>query len=460
MRGIKLIALVMTASACLSCGNMSKHEQSRRAIGEALKTPKVWQDIETETAATPENWLEGFNDPILFALIEEAKSKNIDLKISAKNIEKAWLLAAGAGVDLKPKVDIAVGKTQYGVSIDSYNKSFGYIDTGMSMQLELDVWGRIREGAEAAKMNAQVAEADYAFAQQSLSATIAKTYLKIIEAKQQMVISHKNRANLEETLRITRVKYENGLSSVQDVALNSANLAAVDDQLLSLKGAERDSVRALELLLGRYPGASIAVASVLPTLPAPPVAGLPSELLERRPDIIAAERSVVAAFHRSAEAKAAFLPRVVLSDRIASGSEHLSGLFDPGLYVWKLAGTLLIPIFDGGRRKINSQLATVEQEQATLNYTRVALDAFFEVENNLYHGKVLADREVMLGEVSHQSAIAHQISEIRYIEGEVELLDMLAIQREAISAESTLLGVKRARLDQQIDLYLSLGGNW
>ncbi|MBV1891867.1 MAG: efflux transporter outer membrane subunit [Gammaproteobacteria bacterium] len=460
MRSIRITALVLISLSCLACNNLSKQELALEAIGEGVATPRSWQESGPDDTTTLNNWLESFNDPVLLELIAEGKANNIDLQVSAKAIEKAWLLAARAGSDLKPKLGVAAGRTQYGFNFDSYNKSLSYMDTGLAGQLELDVWGRVREGAHAAKMDVQAAQADYAFAQQSLSASIAKTYLKIIEAKQQAVITKKNQAILQETLRITRARYDNGLATGQDVALNSANLAAIEEHLLNVESAERDAGRALELLLGRYPGAAIDVAEALPALPLPPAAGLPAELLERRPDIIAAERSVAAAFNRSAQAKAAFLPRVILSNQMRGAARNLSDLFDPVLFAWKLAGTLTTPILDGGIRKIDSQIASVEQEQAVLNYAQLALQAFFEVENNLYLGGVLSERKATLSEVSRQSAMAYEISQIRYVEGEIDLLDTLTIQREAITAESSLVSIKRAQLDQQIDLYLSLGGNW
>ena len=479
MHRSRCAALVLLTLSCLGCNNLSKQEEAREAISEVVATPPSWREQAAEDSAPLDSWFEGFNDPLLSALITEGKANNIDLQVSAKTIEKAWLLAARSGSDLRPKLDVSVGRTQYGVNYDGFNRSFGsadgpqvgvgfeggdksfdFLDTGLSAQLELDVWGRIREGVQAAKMDVQVAQADYAFAQQSLSASIAKTYLKIIEAKQQAEISKKNQAILKETLRITLARYDNGLATGQDVALNSANLASVEDHLLSLERAERDAGRALELLLGRYPGAPIDVAESLPALPLPPTAGFPSELLERRPDIIAAERSVAAAFNRSAQAKAAFLPRVLLSNTMMGGADSISNLFDPSVFAWKLAGTLMTPILDGGQRKINRQMANVEQEQAVLNYAQLALDAFFEVENKLYLGEVLYGRKAILGEVSDQSALAYKIARIRYKEGEIDLLDTLTLQREAITAESKVLSIKRAQLDQQIDLYLSLGGGW
>lgn len=170
----------------------------------------------------------------------------------------------------------------------------------MQLSWELDVWGRIHAGVDAAKASAQVAEADYVFAQHSLSANIAKTYLKVIEAKLQAGITRKNLSILKETMRITQVKYDNGISSGQDIALNRANLASAQEQLLEIEGSQRDAMRALEVLLGRYPNASLDIPKVLPDLPLPPPAGIPAEILERRPDIVSAERKIASAFNSTA----------------------------------------------------------------------------------------------------------------------------------------------------------------
>jgi len=322
------------------------------------------------------------------------------------------------------------------------------------------VWGRVRSGIYAAEARAQAAEADYIFAQHSLSANIAKSYLKVIEAKLQADITRKNLMILEKTMRITQVKYDNGMSSAQDVALNRANLASAQEQLVTIEGSQRDAIRALEVLLGHYPNAALEIPNVLPDLPSSPPAGIPSEILERRPDIVSAERQIASAFDATDQAKAARLPRFSLTSTVSGASSSLSDVINPANVAWQLGANLLAPLFDGGRRKIDVEIATVEQKQAILNYAQKALMAFSEVENNLDQGCVLADRETALLEVQTQSNKAYHIAEIRYNEGESDLLDTLQIQQQFFAAESNLLSIKRSQLEQRVNLYLSLGGSW
>ena len=237
-------------------------------------------------------------------------------------------------------------------------------------------------------------------------------------------------------------------------------MAAAKEQLILLEGSRRDALRALEVLLGRYPDAALEVPGSLPGLPAQPPAGIPSEMLERRPDIISAERKVASAFNATEQARAAQLPRFSLTSSVAGASSSLSDVLNPANVGWQLGANLLAPIFDGGRRKADVAIANVEQKQAISNYAKAALVAFSEVESNLDQGRVLANREIALSEVMLQSSKAYRIARLRYKEGEIDLLDTLTIQQQAISAESNLLSIKRAQLEQRINLYLALGGSW
>lgn len=410
--------------------------------------PEAWATSLAENSSA--SWLKSFNDPMMLELIAEGIANNNDVQSAAENMDKAWLLAKKSGAALKPNADLSLAGSQ----------TNGDVSVGVTASWELDLWGRMRAGLNAANANAQAAEADYAFAQQSLSANIAKTYLKVIEAKLQAEITRKNQFVLKETMRITQVKYDNGMSSGQDVALNKANLAAANDQLISLEGSQRDAMRALEVLLGRYPDAALEIPSVLPALPLPPPSGVPSELLERRPDLVSAERKLASAFNASKQAKAAQLPRFSLTSSVSGASSSLSDALNPANMAWQLGANLMAPLFDGGRNKVDLEIANIEQKQALLNYRQKALTAFSEVETNLDQGLVLANREVALREVLEQSVKAYKIAEIRYKEGEIDLLDTLTLQKQAIAAESNSLVVQRTQLEQQINLYLSLGGNW
>ena len=458
MKFTTLITFLIIALMTTSCSTMSSKDRTEQAAEEAVETPATWTIKTSKNMDIPTRWFESFNDPILLKFIAEGNANNSDLQVAAGNMDKAWLLAKQSGATLKPTADLSLASTQSGRGEGSASTS--NIAVGLQVSWEVDVWGRIRAGVNAAEARAQAAQADYIFAQHSLSANIAKTYFKVIEANLQVDIARKNLEILKKTMHITQAKYDNGRSSAQDVALNRANLAVAQEQQIVIEGSQRDAIRALEVLLGRYPNVTSEIPDKLPDLPPSPPAGVPSEILERRPDIVSADRQIAAAFNATDQAQAARLPRFSLTSSVSGTSDSLSDILDPTNTAWQLGANLMAPVFDGGRRKIDVEIATIEQKQAIANYVKKALTAFSEVESNLDQGRILADRETALSEALRHSAKAYNIAELRYNEGESDLLDTMQIQQQVISAESNLLSVKRSQLEQRINLYLSLGGNW
>lgn len=462
------IIIFLTSSCSLWSSIWSSEDEieqtTNESIEQVVEPPKEWAvkpteiDVVKEIGFVKTKWLEGFNDPLLIKLIEEGKANNNDLKAAAGNMEKAWLLAKQSGAALKPTADLSLGRTQSGSSDSS--PSTTNVSVGLKASWELDVWGRVRASERQSVANAQSARADYIFSQHSLSANIAKAYFKVIEAEFQADIARKNLGILNRIQRITQVKYEDGSSTGQDIALAKANIAVAQEQLASIEGSKRDALRGLEVLLGRYPNASSEMPDHLPDLPPSPPAGIPSDILERRPDIVAAERQIASAFNAIDQAKAARLPQFSLTSTISNASDALSTILNPANIAWQMASNLMAPLIDGGKRRTDVQVATIEQEQALANYVQKALTAFSEVENNLDQGVVLKNRESALNEAYLQILKAYKIAEIRYKEGESELLDTLQIQQQLISSNSKLLAVKRSQLEQRINLYLSLGGSW
>ncbi len=452
-----IISLSVIVLLTASCSTTSSERIEQTASG-SLETPEKWTVSSGEKREVPSQWLASFNEPALLKLVDEGLANNKNLLVAAGNMDKAWLLAKQSGSSLKPTADLSLSGAQAGrASGGAPNTS---ASVGLQVSWELDVWGRIRAGVEAAEARAQVAQADYIFAEQSLSANIAKTYFKVIESKLQEGIARKNLEILQKAMLITQTKYDNGTTSAQDVALNKANLAVAREQLVTIEGSKRDAVRALEVLLGRYPNAELEIPNELPILPPSPPAGIPSGILERRPDIVSAERQIAAAFNATDQARAARLPRFSLTSSVNGASDSLSDVLDPANVAWQLGANLMAPLYDGGRRKIDLEIATIEQKQAVANYAQIALTAFSEVETNLDQGRILENREMALIEAQSQSAKAFRIAELRYREGESDLLDTIQFQQKAISAESNLISIQRSQLEQRVNLYLALGGSW
>ena len=464
MRGHRF-GLPITIVACLltACGAAPSRETIEADVDQAVESetpvlPEQW-GTQSDAGVVQVGWIEIFNDPALTRLVTDAQTNNRDLAVAAANVDRAWALARQAGAVLSPDISLAATGGRSGSS-DSSSPTTTKLSLGLQVSWEADLWGRLRAGQRGAVASAQAVEADYRFAQYSLAAATAKAYFTSIEAKFQADIARETVKILEETQRIVNVKHDNGMASAQDVSLTRSDLASARERLTTVDGSYRDALRALEVLLGRYPSAELDVRDSLPAVPPPPPAGIPSELLERRPDIVAAERRVAAAFNATAQAQAARLPTVGLTGNLGGASSSLSDLLDPANVAWSAGANLLAPIFDGGRRREAVEIATAEQKQALAAYGQAALNAFSELESNLDQGTVIAQREVDLEVAAREAEKAFRIASLRYEEGEEDLLSVLTIQQRVISAKSALSSVERLLLEQRINLNLALGGSW
>ena len=464
MRGHRFgLLITIVASLLTACGAAPSREAIEADVDQAVESetpasPERW-GAQSDAGAVQIGWIETFNDPALTKLVTEAQANNQDLTAAAANVDRAWALARQAGAALSPDISLAATSGRSG-SADNSRPTTTNLSLGLQVSWEKDVWGRLRSGQRSAVASAQAIEADYQSAQYSLAAATAKAYFTAIEANLQTNIARETVGILEETQRIVDVKHDNGMASAQDVSLTRSDLASARERLTTVEGSYRDAVRALEVLLGRYPGAELDVRDSLPSVPSPPPAGVPSELLERRPDIVAAERRVAAAFNATAQAKAARLPTVGLTGDLGGASDSLSDLLDPGNVAWRLGRSMLAPIFDGGTRREAVEIATAEQEQALAAYGQAALNAFSELETNLDQGVVVAQRAVDLKEAAREAEKAFRIASLRYEEGEEDLLSVLTIQQRVINTKSALSSVERLLLEQRINLNLALGGSW
>lgn len=463
MKRFSIYSLVgIVALSIAGCESTTTNKQNAEvkaaANAETPQAPAEWQGPES-IGEVKIGWIASFNDPVLVKLVKEAQANNKDLQAAAANVERSRALAVQAGAALGPSVGLNAGGTRSGGPGDTRPTTSGY-SASVQVQWELDIWGRVRSGARAASASAQAAEADYRYTQHSLAAGTARAYFTNIEANLQLKISQESLSILEETHRIVKLKEENGAASAQDLALARADLATARERIATLEGSQRDAARSLEVLLGRYPSAELGVSATLPAAPPPPPSGIPSEVLERRPDLIAAERRVASAFNAVSQAKAAKLPSVSLTGNIGGTSSSLSDLLNPENLAWQLGGNLLATLYDGGARQAQVGAATADQKAALAAYGQAALKVFQEVESSLDQGTVLATRISELTEVQKESMKVYEIAELRYKEGQSELLDLMTFQQRLISAQSNLASVRRLLLEQRVSLHLALGGDW
>lgn len=416
--------------------------------------PAAWKAASGAAAPVADRWLASFDDPALTALVDEALVYNADLQVAAARVEQATGYVAVASGSLWPSVGLAA--TQSGKS----GGGGGMNAVFLNASLELDVWGRLRYGEAAAEAQSAAVQADYAYARQSLAAMVARSWFVAIEAGMQRVIVVEALRSSESLLKLAQERLRIGNGNEQAVAEARANVGTYRDALRQVDLAREQALRALELLLGRYPSAEIAVAQQLASMPPAVPVGVPSELLERRPDVIAAERRVAAAFDRIGEAKAALLPRISLT---ASGSVISSDVFvlkDRSNPAFSFGANLLAPLYQGGALQAQVDIRTAEQKEAVAYYARIAQRSFGEVENALAAENALRDRDAILGANIIDNARALELAQIQYRVGSADLRAVEQSQIALYSARIALLRVQTERLAQRVNLHLALGGGF
>ena len=440
--------------------------------GCAIKDPPAASDIQREALAhttapaswkaqgemaqpVAERWLDSFNDPALVALVDEALTYNADLKLAAARVEQAAGYVEIAEASLYP----AVGVLAHGGGKSGGDGS-GLQGIFLNASLELDVWGRIRYGRAAAQAQYASAEADYAYARQSLAALVAKAYFLAIEAGLQRAIAQDVLHAAEELLHLAQERQRIGPGDEQAVAEARANVGSYRDTLRQIENSRDQALRALELLLGRYPAAEVEVARQLASMPAPVPVGLPSELLERRPDVIAAERRVAAAFNRVEEAKTALLPRISLTAGGSSVSSELFVLQNHTNPMWSLGANLIAPLYQGGTLRAQVEIRTAEQKLAVADYARVAQRAFGDVEGALSAEVALRDRDAILVQNVKDNERALDLAQIQYKVGKIDLRVVEQRQLALYGARTSRLHVQSEQLAQRVNLHLALGGNF
>jgi outer membrane protein, multidrug efflux system len=298
-------------------------------------TPPAGWGGPTGQGTISDTWIAGFNDEQLTAAVAEAIARNADLRVGAARVLQAQHVARLAGANLYPSADIIAA----GGGKMSGDRS-GLKGAAFNVAWELDLWGRVRYGRAAAVADAAATQADYNFARQSIAALVAKTWFMTTEATLQAEVARNTIRENEELVRLADTRLQVGAGNEEDVFVARASVGTYRDSLRQIEQARVESIRALEILLGRYPAAAATVSSKLPDQPAAIPAGLPSELLERRPDVIAAERRIAAAFNRRQEARMARLPAIALTGGVNTISSELFVLQDRDNPVWSAGARL------------------------------------------------------------------------------------------------------------------------
>ena len=387
------------------CASWSEYEPKTEEIPLAL--PQRWSAEAELAPGEPMGWLADFDSPDLEALVAEAIGSNFDLAAAAARVNAARARADIQGADLLPQIDATFDASRSRSVLSGNNDSFATtrnrFDLEGRVSWEADVWGRIRDTTRAALTDALAEEADYRAARLALAAEVARARFAAIEAEQQLQLAVTVVRYFQQSLEVTEGRYRRGIADALDVRLARQNVASADSNL-SLRQRERDTAaRSFETLLGRYPAGDVEIPDVLPQIVKSVPAGLPSQLLERRPDLIAARGRLFASGDLLRAANKNRLPRFDLTAGGGATSEELSDLLDYDAVFWSLVAGVLQPIFEGGRLQAERALAAADNRELWSLYAQTVLNALLEVESTLAAEAYLVAEEAALTRAAEEA---------------------------------------------------------
>jgi NodT family efflux transporter outer membrane factor (OMF) lipoprotein len=450
----------LAALTVAGCALSKPPEQAavvKAALPDSTVIPATWR-APADTGSVSGGWLASFNDPGLTAVVTEAIANNLDLRAAAGRVDVARQSVGIVSAKLKPQVGLDVGGSvvKDADQPDAFTAGQGVI--GVSW--ELDIWGKVRAQKAASVAGYNAAALQYAWARQSLAALTAKAWYLAVETRQLLSLSERSVLNYSQLLELVQLRRAAGKVSDLDVAEASAKLHTAQSQLRAAQADYADARRVLEVLLGRYPSAELAVADSFVPVPPPVAAGIPSLLLSRRPDVASQEQAVLAAFRSQESARLALLPSFGLTLSGGKLSDALLSLLS--LNPWMVGGAvgMLVPIYQGGALRAQVRVATAQQEVQVARYGAVLLRAFAEVERALTNELLLAERLVAERAALVNRTDAVRIAMLKYRAGGIDLLSVIELQTSQLATEATVIQLENARLATRIDLYLALGGDF
>ena len=441
---------------------------------EATLSPEAaekWQAAQPKDALARGRWWAIFNDPTLDALQDQAASANQDLKAAAARVRQARALRQTAQADRYPTIDGGFGPNRQrssaaaqGLPDDAAASTVTLWRAQVGASYEADLFGRIASEVDAATADAQQSAALFESVKLALQADVAQTYFTIRGLDAQLELYRRTVDLRSETLALVQRRHREGDISELDVARSRSALASAQSEALAIQRERAVAEHALATLLGKTPAEFSLAANPLDRLPVNIPAGLPSSLLERRPDIAAAERAMAAANARIGAAQAAFFPRLTLTGAMGYESAELGNLLQWSsrtFLLGPLIGTALtLPIFDGGRREAGVERARARYEEDVAAYRQTVLRAFREVEDGLASLRILGEQTQVQDLAVEQAARAAKLSQIQYREGSVSYLDVIDADREVLLQQLVSVKLDEDRALAAVALVRAIGGGW
>ena len=431
----------------------SWHEAPNSAAPDADPAAGVWPDAE---------WWHGFGSPRLDELIAEARISNDDLAGAIARVEEADAQVRIAGAPLFPSLDFGADGTRERAQVSGVGPEvFNVFNPQLTASYELDFWGKNRAQRNAARAAARASRYDQQTVALTVVSSVAATYFQALELRDRIQVAEQNLANGEKILRGLRLEQSAGTATGLDVAQQETTVALLNAALPPLRQSFRQTVYALAVLVGKTPESIDVASGTLNELTSPTiVAGLPSQLLARRPDVAEAEQQLIAANADITVARAALFPTIELTASGGYESSTLSSLIGPAGRVYAVSAGLTQPIFHAGALHAQVTYSKARYTELLTTYHKTVLTAFSNVESSLVAARQTADQLERQREAVAKARRAYEFAQAQMSAGTVNILTVLNTENALFSAQDVLVQVQYARLQALIDLFTALGGGW
>ena len=463
MNPFRLILIAGVALTAAACAVGPKYEPPM-----SLPVAVINAAPEAVTAAEPEAaWWRTFEDPVLDGLIDRALAGNLDLRVALDRVREARAVFKDASLDRFPRVTTDASYSRSKEQVPGFGSGRPEIesaDIGFDAAWEIDLFGRVRHGIEAAKADAGAAEADAGDARVTVAAEVARNYFELRGAQARRVVAEQNAESQRETLRLTQVRFEVGQGDPADRESAQARLSATEAEIPALKTAEARANYRLAVLLGVFPGvldAELAPrTTATPAMVKPLPIGDASRFLRRRPDVQAAERRLAAETARVGVATADLFPRVRVSGFVGLLSGDVSTLFGGGSGAWSVGPSVTWPGLDMGGAHARLRAEEARGDASLATYDQTVLRAVEDLENALVAYRQQQLQLTSLAQQVGASRRAADLARIRYKEGSTDFLVLLDAQRTQLAAEDSLSVAETGANTAVVAIYKALGGGW
>lgn len=449
---IPFLLVVSIATLLSGCSLSTPVPQS------SVQPPQQW-NTNTDPLIWPQaRWWNEYEQPQLSLLIAQARTGNLDLASAATRLMQADAQLRQSGASLLPQLDANISSRRSGGDTQSASNSF---NATLNASYEVDFWGRNRAAVEAASANLNATRYDLEAVAISTDASVASNWFQLVENQARVQLAQDNLAAAERVLNIVEARYRYGaddsLAASQQRALVAqlrANLPSLQQQTLQLRNS-------LALLLGQGPDFTLDPLPDMTSIRVPePGAGLPSELLNRRPDIRASEQRLLAANANLSVARAALYPAIQLTGNYGAQSSSLSDLVSNPLNSWGLVAGLTQPIFNAGRIRAQIDISEASQQETLIGYQRVILDALIDADTALGALQQTRQQYQLQQAATAEAELAFELAQARYKAGAIPLQNLLDTQRSWFQSQDSLVQQHAAWLQATVNLYRALGGGW